>query len=370
MRTLIAIGLLVVLMLSSCRKETQGFPVLVLDDTDGIDTKLEIPIADMGWRAEAIPLETTDSCLIKNIGQLEESKMYYWIVSDNLIYKFDKAGRFIKRIGSMGQGPEEYVSAKMIQPVEETQELFVMDYFGRKMNVYDFDGHFLRTFKLPEETWMDKFRYMDGKIYYLTTGNSVMPDLYCYDVQTTQTDTLCRREREMGTEGYVGQTFAYNLDNDLYMFHYFNDTVYRIAENRIEPAWLFQTGKMKWTYDEVTIVADFTPKVRPDGPRIQVFDLFETKDYTFVFYTISKYQGEHMKSFLALYDKKQNLFYPHVNFVSDNPCLSIEKGRKLMKTSVPGALYAIRDGVDFYDKKGFEMIKEDDNPVLLRYVCE
>lgn len=65
-----------------------------------------------------------------------------------------------------------------------------------------------------------------------------------------------------------------------------------------------------------------------------------------------------------------DLFYPHVNLVSDNPCLSVEKGRKRMKTSVPGALYAIRDAVDFYDKKGFEMIKEDDNPVLLRYVCE
>lgn len=40
----------------------------------------------------------------------------------------------------------------------------------------------------------------------------------------------------------------------------------------------FQTSKMKWTYDELTIVADFTPKVRPDGPRIQVFDLFETNN--------------------------------------------------------------------------------------------
>ena len=42
--------------------------------------------------------------------------------------------------------------------------------------------------------------------------------------------------------------------------------------------WLFQKSKMKWTYDELTIMADFTPKVWPDGPRIQVFDLFETNN--------------------------------------------------------------------------------------------
>ena len=64
---------------------------------------------------------------------------------------------------------------------------------------------------------------------------------------------------------------------------------------------------MKWRYDELTIVADFTPKVRPDGPRIQIFDLFETNAYCFVFYTISEYKGEKMKPFMALYDKKTEL---------------------------------------------------------------
>jgi hypothetical protein len=48
----------------------------------------------------------------------------------------------------------------------------------------------------------------------------------------------------------------------------------------------------------------------------------------------------------------------------------VEKGRRLMKTSVPGSLYAIKEAVDLAGKDGFEMIKEDDNPVLLRYACE
>ncbi len=65
---------------------------------------------------------------------------------------------------------------------------------------------------------------------------------------------------------------------------------------------------MKWGYDELTIVADFTPKVRPDGPRIQIFDLFETNAYCFVFYTILEYKGEKMKPFMALYDKNRTCF--------------------------------------------------------------
>ena len=77
-----------------------------------------------------------------------------------------------------------------------------------------------------------------------------------------------------------------------------------------------------------------------------------------------------MKPFIALYDKIQYLFYPHANLVSSYAYLSVEKGRRLMKTSVPGSLYAIKEAVDLAGKDGFEMIKEDDNPVLLRYACE
>ena len=35
-------------------------------------------------------------------------------------------------------------------------------------------------------------------------------------------DTLCKRDREMGTEGYMGQSFIYVLGGNMYTYHYFN----------------------------------------------------------------------------------------------------------------------------------------------------
>ena len=179
MKTLNWAGFLLGVLFCSCQQETDsGLLSLTLDDAGQIDQSQELSLDTLGMKVDAIPLETTDDCLIKNISVLEESRDFYWLVSDNLIYKFDKSGHFLQRIGTVGQGPEEYVSAKVIQPVEKERSLYIMDYFGRKMTVYDFDGRFLRSFKLPEETWMDNFKYENGKVYYLTTGNSVMPDLY------------------------------------------------------------------------------------------------------------------------------------------------------------------------------------------------
>lgn len=187
MKTLDWTGLLLGLLLCSCQQETDsGLLSLTLNDVGLINPGQELSLDALGMKVDAIPLETTNDCLIKNISVLEESHDFYWLISDNLIYKFDKSGHFLQHIGAIGQGPKEYVSAKVIQPVEKEHSLYVMDYFGRKMTVYDFDGRFLRSFKLPEETWMDNFRYKNGKVYYLTTGNSVMPDLYCYDVQAAR----------------------------------------------------------------------------------------------------------------------------------------------------------------------------------------
>ena len=56
----------------------------------------------------------------------------------------------------------------------------------------------------------------------------------------------------------------------LHIIRNYDTAPYHMDGNRIEPAWLFRTGKMKWRYGELTIVADFTPKVRPGGPRIQI----------------------------------------------------------------------------------------------------
>lgn len=246
MKNLHVIGLCFCLLAGACQHRTDGLFIWKQDNAGLIDPKKELPLDVLGWKVEAIPLETTDSCLIKEVTILEESREFYWIVSDNRIGRFDKQGHFQQFIGRVGQGPEEYLSA-----------------------------------------------------------------------------------------------------------------------------WLFRTGTLKWSFDEITLDDNFEPLVKPDGPRMQIFNLFETEEYAFVFYTLSTFEGKSMMPFMALYDKRQAFFYPHVNLISSAlPWSSVREGQRLWQTSVPGTLYAVKEAVDLSGKVGFEHIKEDDTPVLLRYVYE
>ena len=62
---------------------------------------------------------------------LKESGSFYFIVSDNKIFKFDKNGGFVSYIGQNGQGPQEFIGASQIHPDDVNDHLYVMDYFGR-----------------------------------------------------------------------------------------------------------------------------------------------------------------------------------------------------------------------------------------------
>ena len=91
---------------------------------------------------DVIPLETTDSCLLDDVALLEESEDYFFIYSEKTsqLYRFAKDGKNMKTISGKGQGPQEYLYIKRMMLDNESKELYIMDYFGRKMKIFSFEG--------------------------------------------------------------------------------------------------------------------------------------------------------------------------------------------------------------------------------------
>lgn len=346
--------------------------ILDLNSVSAIDSQAEISLSDLGWTAELIPLQApTEESLIRDIEQIEESADFLWILTDSKVLQFGKDGSFKGQVGRKGQGPEEYLGVERISLDEENKELYVMDYFGRKMSVFNWDGSFKYSFPLPEDyAFYSFFRSGDGKFYFYSFSNAVMPDILLYNPQTQQADTLSYREREMGTEAFMGYTTMYNLNEDTYVYHYFNDTVYTIQNNRLEPSWFISASKLTFRFDELEIVDSFTPKVRPDGPRMRFENMLETSQYIFVFYSLTELykEGAQEKDFMAMYDKKDRTYYPHVNIISDDkPWLSLKDGIRLYYSTYSNSLLAVKEAVDVAEYNIVDKLGEEDNPVIVRY---
>lgn len=339
-----------------------------LESINKIDLEASIPIEEFASNVTCIPLETTDSCLIDGIQKCIETKDYFFIhSSEGKLYKFTTAGKFLHSIGTIGQGPEEYIDIKNFQLDEADSIIYVMDYLGRKMIKYHFDGHFVSSFHLPDNYFITSFCLDKPQIAFLASTNSINLEITLYNEKDSSLTLLSRREREMEKgEGFIGDIYSYQLDGKTFLYHYFNDTVYTLNKDSLIPAYYIKMGKRTFEYPELNVMKEM-PHTQS---RIQLNGLNETARYVFIFYTITHFRENIRTNVMSLYDKQNKKFYPHINLVSSNrPYVSIRNGQLLTKGLNNSVLlfqdpsYLIKTG---YPKK----INEEDNPIIIRYTLK
>lgn len=175
MKTLIFIETILLLVMTSCGKDnTSTDDFITVDVTkSNYSPKKELVLQDF-MDVEYIPLETNDEFI--NQGYVNAIGEKYIIVTnyreDGDIFVYDRNGKAIRKINRKGQGGEEYISCLKIILDEENEELFVNDFWARKIKVYDLEGNFKRSFKQKQEG--DTQFY--GEIF-----NYDKENLICYD---------------------------------------------------------------------------------------------------------------------------------------------------------------------------------------------
>lgn len=344
-----------------------------LEDVSAIHPNEEYPLDSLVNGMEVIPLETNDSCLIDGVGMIRETKDFYLIYSPKkaVLYKFDKEGKYIGKIGNKGQGPAEYIEVKQMETDNERSELYAMDYFGRKMNIYNFDGDFLRSFPLPKDFSYTRFYLLPQtqEVYYVSSNNAIQPDVLKYDTSTGESISLSYRDREMEKgEFFLGETFFTQKDTALYMYHYYNDTVFQIKKNQLLPSHLVKLG------DRIVPWEDFGPDAlqnpKPQILKIQVNGMESIKDKICIFYTVTRFEGNSSKRFMAMYSPGKEGTLLHANLTSNRflpikDAASFTSGYRhesILRTLTPESLEK-----DFCDKYG---IKPEDNPVIIKYILK
>lgn len=112
-----------------------------IDPTGGESYSFDSLIDDISY----IRLETNDDCLIGNIHQILCTNDYVFILDAfvaNSVYCFDKQGRFIRKIGKMGQGPGEYFRLCKIALTSDQKQIVLYDW--NRLHYYDLKGNYIK----------------------------------------------------------------------------------------------------------------------------------------------------------------------------------------------------------------------------------
>lgn len=302
----------------------------------------EISVKDIGSHIDYVPLETTDESLIGD-------RAYIRILEDKLLVgsreqpvkMFDrKTGKFIRCVGKIGQGADEYLLQDGF-PVFWTDDMSGTIYVqteGQRILRFDANGNPLEHINLPEG--MSRLQGLsvigngDDLYFYQKTLSKKNEDkIFSYNIPTGKLQTeivnhedtipfeLTRTPIILGGGNIPVSTrcLILHLKNDKVVFDYtkepclwafgdqvylkenFNDTLYCVSDQSLEPRYVFDLGDRHWPYEE-----RYHPEGNEDkmgfnyvleGKKV-LFFVFQTNYYEINYKGLGKDE-----TYWAIYDK-------------------------------------------------------------------
>ena len=331
----------------------------------------EIMLNELASDIRYVPLETTDDCLMNNEFYIMQYTGEDIITSG--IFHFDKNGKFLNKIGSKGQGPEEYLQDLFAFGDWKNKLLYVQNW--TTLTCYGFDGTFVRSIPTPQLNmgaaglFDENHILYSNDIYYADKENPIQ--LYMVDSQNGKTVSKWRGHLEENKKyGMIltSRDFMYNYDNSLFYKPALENVIFKI----LSPKKRQLVYKFDCSGKDIDVSADeVDPKKR--FQFLSVYWAKETAQYLFVNY------GMKNISRLGIYDKEKKTF-TNVT-IKDNlaggydihPAWTSDDNHLLMVYYAGGLLQdkEKRYSTGLLPERKKELdellknIKEDDNPVVI-----
>ena len=297
---------IVIVILISCNSNHENkFFTISVDSAE----ETNLSLSEIAENIEAVELELTDNSLlsVQRITRILYKENFIIVSQRNSVMLFDKTGKFIRQIGSIGQGPGEFAGIQDIAADFENKNLFILAFEG-KIICYDFDGNLIK--ESPNNYYNGFFKcvyYINGKFLLLAESALVLDEekinrtvLYTVDKNLLKTDSIeVRKIPHLGIWFHPYSDFI-NYDGENTYFYYSDisqnpfvlDTLYQLKNNEIKPY-------LNLSFKNNGIV--FGEK------EIYLFNIYRSMRYVFSFYQ-HQFSGQQIWYYLC-YDVKTNKGY-------------------------------------------------------------
>lgn len=120
------------------------FPTINLSE-DNVQKVQSLPLSDAVQIVDIVPLEVTDESILSDISDLQVTASDIWVKTykDQAIFRFSRSGKFLNKVGKIGQGPEEYTQLWEFVVDDEKKEVTVISTISG-VKVYDYEGNYIR----------------------------------------------------------------------------------------------------------------------------------------------------------------------------------------------------------------------------------
>ena len=302
----IVFTLLLLLLLLSCshKKEGSKNESILKINVDPLQST-DKDLTDILKNIRYIQLETSSNCLLNSISKIEIEKEKIFIFTSGRngnLFCFDLNGKYLFSVGSQGNGPGEYVFLTDFYIDRKLNCIWVGD-DARKILKYDLSGNFIEQYKvdfsinnlfpLPDdsESMAIRLGYYKDKNYSFVIYN------------LRENKITYAKEQIYEIERIVAQSSFFENRKDILYGAVFNDTIFRLSKEGLEPHILIDFGKYTFSREKLgekdskQVIAEFlNPKNKYAG---FVGAVYENSDFISFRYDFAD------ERFLAIYSKKE-----------------------------------------------------------------
>ena len=252
---------IVVFILCACNNSARGETPLTVNndlyvvDIDHADRENIVYSAVFG-KLKTVVLGANDSVLIGEISKMQVGRDGIFVLDRNQtkgVYLFSSDGAFVRRFGSVGNGPGEYIAPFDFSLDQKNDELFILDGSKQRINKYDIGtGKFIgyitvnpkggtRSYHIQYNEgalFADAFFGQSSKESYLLqkidTATGVQQNAYLNNLYNQRWENLQEIE----------PTVFYSVDRESSRFvERFMDTVIYVSSKEVKPYLVVKTEK-------------------------------------------------------------------------------------------------------------------------------
>jgi len=287
--------ILLLFLLARCQdKETPQHTTAptVIDLVSAFENKATLKLSSIASSVEYIPLESSRKAILGGGARIFVSDSFIVSSGFKKIDLFARGtGNYIREIGKIGRGPDEYSSTRHVEAFDEISQNILARRW-EELIIYNLKGKVIRKIKRPESYKnMSKLEEPLYAAFVPNTRGHETRRIVIYNAESEKTEKIFPNYQFYSPKGYTlfgYEGWFYHYNNQLFFKETFNDTLVRVTSNKLIPKYIFNAGKFKPPYRAKNYYENYyTTKLFIENSRFLFFNFMHQS-----------------KRFCAYFDKK------------------------------------------------------------------
>lgn len=232
-------------------KSVRDFTPYMVDIISSIDNIKAVSLSSITKGIEYIPLQTIPESLLGEVNKIAISDSFIFASDFEKLMQFDRQGKFIRKVGSNGRGPGEYVHIFDITVDNKQEVVYILSTRTKDLLSFDFRGNFIKSFKLQESSLEFIADTSNHLLFQMSNlGKPEGTKSYSWFLTDTEGNVLLRISNSLYKTNRLGRLFIvkkplYLYNGSLHFMEFGIDTLY-FFNNDIKASYaIFKFGDLK-----------------------------------------------------------------------------------------------------------------------------